>query len=124
MQKTISPIDGEIYIQREHATGKEIEDCLTKAHQASTLWKNLPLKERVILLSKMVDQFVANKEEICEQISRQMGRPIKFCGSEVNGFEERARHMIAIAPENLNDLNVGEKEGFTRFIRKDTVKKI
>ena len=119
MQKTISPIDGEIYIQREHATGKEIEDCLTKAHQASTLWKNLPLKERVILLSNMVDQFVANKEEICEQISRQMGRPIKFCSSEVNGFEERARHMIAIAPENLNDLNVGEKEGFTRFIRKD-----
>ncbi|MCH8037954.1 MAG: aldehyde dehydrogenase family protein, partial [Proteobacteria bacterium] len=38
---------------------------------------------------------------------------------EVAGFEERARHMTAIAPEALGDIAVEPKDGFTRFIRRD-----
>jgi acyl-CoA reductase-like NAD-dependent aldehyde dehydrogenase len=39
----------------------------------------------------------------------------------VRGFEERARHMAAIAPQALADIHVGEKAGFHRFIRRDPV---
>ena len=37
----------------------------------------------------------------------------------MRGFEERARYMIAVAPEMLADIDVGPKEGFTRFIRRE-----
>jgi acyl-CoA reductase-like NAD-dependent aldehyde dehydrogenase len=37
----------------------------------------------------------------------------------MRGFAERARRMIALAPEALADVQVGEKPGFTRFIRRD-----
>jgi acyl-CoA reductase-like NAD-dependent aldehyde dehydrogenase len=47
-----------------------------------------------------------------------MGRPIRYTPNEVRGFEERARYMIAVADEALADVAVGEKAGFTRFIRR------
>jgi acyl-CoA reductase-like NAD-dependent aldehyde dehydrogenase len=37
----------------------------------------------------------------------------------MRGFEERARHMLAIAPEALGDIAPAAKPGFTRFIRRD-----
>jgi acyl-CoA reductase-like NAD-dependent aldehyde dehydrogenase len=48
-----------------------------------------------------------------------MGRPRKQAYGEMNGFEERAQHMIAIAPTALEDIAVAPKEGFTRFIRRE-----
>jgi acyl-CoA reductase-like NAD-dependent aldehyde dehydrogenase len=65
------------------------------------------------------DAFVGKRQAIAEEISRQMGRPISQSPFEIGGFEERARHMIAIAPEALGDIEVGPKAGFTRFIRRD-----
>ena len=38
-----------------------------------------------------------------------MGRPLSQAPGEVAGFEERARHMIAIAPETLADVAVEPK---------------
>ncbi|MCA9102601.1 MAG: aldehyde dehydrogenase family protein, partial [Planctomycetales bacterium] len=38
---------------------------------------------------------------------------------EIRGFEERARHMIAIADEALADVAVAPREGFTRFVRRE-----
>jgi acyl-CoA reductase-like NAD-dependent aldehyde dehydrogenase len=47
-----------------------------------------------------------------------MGRPIRYTPNEVRGFEERARYMIGVAEEALADVRVGDKAGFTRFIRR------
>jgi len=73
--------------------------------------------ERAEVVSRAVDAVVAAKQPIAEEITWQMGRPIRYSPGEVGGFEERARHMIAIAPDALKDIDVGAKEGFTRFIR-------
>jgi acyl-CoA reductase-like NAD-dependent aldehyde dehydrogenase len=48
-----------------------------------------------------------------------MGRPLRYTPGEVTGFEERARYMIEVAGAALADLPVGEKAGFTRFIRRE-----
>jgi acyl-CoA reductase-like NAD-dependent aldehyde dehydrogenase len=37
----------------------------------------------------------------------------------VRGFEERALHMLAIAPEALATLTLPEKPGFSRFVRRE-----
>ena len=41
-----------------------------------------------------------------------MGRPIAYAPGEIRGFEERARHMLAIAPAALGAVDPGEKPGF------------
>ena len=117
--KCISPVDGSVYVERPLASGRDVAAALERAKTAQAAWRITPIRERQDLLTKAVDAFVANGEEIAVEIARQMGRPAAQCPGEINGFEERARHMIAIAPEALEDLAVEPKDGFTRFIRRE-----
>jgi len=117
--KCVSPADGSVYVERRLAEGSEIQAAVTAATKAQAAWRHIPISERQALLTKAVDAFVAKKEVISEEIAWQMGRPVSQCPGEVAGFEERARHMIAVARDALADIDVGEKSGFTRFIRRD-----
>ncbi len=117
--KCITPVDGSVYVERPLASDAEIAEALARARAAQAAWRHTPLAERQALLSAAVDAFVARKAEIAEEIAWQMGRPVAQCPGEVAGFEERARHMTAIAPEALGDIAVEPKDGFTRVIRRD-----
>ena len=115
--KTISPVDGRVYVERAYAADRDVAAALNQARRAHEVWRAVPLPERAAVLTRAVDAVVAMKQDIALEITRQMGRPIRYAPGEVGGFEERARHMIAIAPDALKDIDVGAKEGFTRFIR-------
>lgn len=117
--KCVSPVDGSIYAERPLAGAGDISTALDKARIAQTAWRSTPLAERQALLTRAVDAFVAKRDAIAEEITWQMGRPLAQAPGEVAGFEERARHMIEIAPRALADIAVEPKEGFTRFIRRD-----
>ena len=117
--KCISPADGRVYVERPLADGAAIAAALARARVAQAAWRQVPVGERQTVLTRAVDAFVANRQAIAEEISWQMGRPVSQSPFEVGGFEERARHMIGIAPEALGDIEVGPKAGFTRFIRRD-----
>ena len=117
--KCISPVDGNVYVERPLADDQEVAEALARARQAQAAWRHLALAERQAILGRAVDAFVAKRQEIAEEISWQMGRPVKFSPFEVSGFEERARHMIEISAEALQDIDAGPKDGFTRFIRRD-----
>ena len=117
--RTISPVDGSVYVERPLAGAAEINKVLDVARAAQAEWRNVPVATRQEILRKAVAAFVAKKDEIAAEISWQMGRPISQAGGEVNGFKERADYMINIAPEALGDYNPGEKAGFNRFIRRE-----
>ncbi|MEK0084049.1 aldehyde dehydrogenase family protein [Benzoatithermus flavus] len=117
LQRTISPVDGRVYVERELAGEREIATALERAKAAFAGWRATPVRERIALLSRAVDAFVADRDAIAAEITWQMGRPISQSPGEIRGFEERARHMLEVAPEALTDVAVGEKAGFTRFIR-------
>ncbi len=119
--KCISPVDGRVYASRPVASRKEIAATLAAAHAAQGRWKRLPLVERAAWCSAAVDAMVAMKDEIVPELAWQMGRPVRYGGGEVRGFEERARYMIAIAGEALADIDPGPKDGFVRYIRRDPV---
>ncbi|MEK7821155.1 MAG: aldehyde dehydrogenase family protein [Pseudomonadota bacterium] len=115
--KTISPVDGRAYVERALAGPKQIAETLARAAAAQKEWKKTALADRQKALLKAVEAFVAHKDKIAEEITWQMGRPIGQSPGEVRGFEERARAMIALAPEALADVDVGAKPNFRRFIR-------
>jgi acyl-CoA reductase-like NAD-dependent aldehyde dehydrogenase len=116
--KCITPVDGSVYVERPRASDGEIGEALARARSAREDWSRMPVAERCALLEKAVDAFVAERSGIAEEISWQMGRPVAQSPGEVGGFEERARHMLAIAPDTLADIAVEPKEGFTRFVRR------
>ena len=115
----ITPVDGSVYVERETASAEAIQQALNASTEAQRQWKNTPIAKRQALCTKAVDAFVARKAEISEELTWQMGRPISQAPGEVGGFEERARHMIAIAPDALADLKPEAKEGFNRYIRRE-----
>ena len=119
MQKTVTPIDGSLYIERPYNGAAEIASALAAAIAVARAWRGVPVAERAKMLGKAVDAFLSHKAEIAEEITHQIGRPLGQSPGEVRGFEERARYMIDIAPAALADMDVGAKDGFTRFIRRD-----
>ena len=116
---TRSPIDGAVVVERPLADADRIDRALARAAAARASWQRLGVERRAALLTRFVDAFVARRDEIARLLTLQMGRPIAYAPGEVRGFEERARHMIAIAPAALADIDAGPKAGFSRFIRRE-----
>lgn len=118
-QRTISPVDGSVYVERTLAGPAQIEVALENARLAQRLWRTVPMAERAAILQRFCDGFESHRDDIAVELSWQMGRPIRHAPNEVRGMLERARHMIAIAPEALADIDVGPKPGFRRFLRRE-----
>jgi acyl-CoA reductase-like NAD-dependent aldehyde dehydrogenase len=116
--KCISPVDGSVVAARPLASAKEIADALAAARRAQEEWRRMSIAERGEICSRAVDAMLVIKDEIVPELAWQMGRPVAFGAGELRGFEERARHMIEIAPEALADITPEAKDGFNRFIRR------
>ncbi len=116
--KTISPVDGRIYVERPLQSAADIDRALDTARRAQIAWGATPLTARCALLAKAVDAFVAKCTDIAAEITWQMGRPLRYTPGEVKGFEERARYMLAVAPEALAAVQPAEKAGFARQIKR------
>jgi acyl-CoA reductase-like NAD-dependent aldehyde dehydrogenase len=115
----ISPVDGREVARKTTASAAEIGSAIASARKAQAAWARVPVAERAKLCSAAVDAMLAMRAEIAPELSWQMGRPIKYAGGELGGFEERARHMIAIAEEALAPLVPAAKDGFKRYVRRD-----
>ena len=115
----ISPIDGSVYVERELASAEQISAALERAEQAQRQWKQTPLAKRIAIARKAVELFSAQEAELANELCWMMGRPIRYGAGEVRGFVERASYMADIAESALADIQLPEKPGFTRFIRRE-----
>jgi len=116
--RTVSPVDGRIYVERPLETAEGINRALDAAGRAQAAWGGLPLTARCETLSQAVDAFAAKAAEIATEITWQMGRPIRHAPGEIRGFEERARYMLEVAATALAPVEPGEKAGFKRQIKR------
>ena len=57
--KTISPVDGSVYVERSQASDAEIAAALARAVAAEREWHRFPLGERARLMTAFVDAFVS-----------------------------------------------------------------
>ncbi len=117
MQKTITPIDNTIYVEREYHSNK-IEHTIDSSMKAQKDWVNLNVNERVKFLKNFVDDFLSRGDVIGEELSRQIGRPISQAAGELNGFKERADYMLSIAEKKLADIDVTKDDNFKSFIKR------
>lgn len=119
VQQTISPVDGSVYVERPLASEAEVEAAALAARQAQQDWRRVDLGERARLLEAFTAAMLAETDAIALELTWQMGRPIRQTPGELRGFAERARYMIGAAGDSLADVQVGQKEGFIRFIRRE-----
>ncbi len=88
----ISPVDGREVVRRPSAPPAEIEAAVAAARKAQAEWRRVTVAERAKISSKAVDAMLAMKPEVGPELAWQMGRPVRYGGNELRGFEERARH--------------------------------
>ena len=120
LQRTISPIDGAVYVERPLAADTAISAALDTAAQAQQRWRAVPLRERVAVCRQMTQWCMARAGLLGEELTRQMGRPIAYSPDEIRrGFQERALYMCDIAEDALADVAAPRKDGFERFIRRE-----
>jgi acyl-CoA reductase-like NAD-dependent aldehyde dehydrogenase len=117
--QTISPVDGSVVFERALDTRAEIERTLASGHEAFQAWRRMTLSERCRLVRRFVEAAVEDADAVAHELTMQMGRPIRDGGGEVAGWLLRGRTMIDLAPEALADIRLDERDGFTRFIRRD-----
>jgi acyl-CoA reductase-like NAD-dependent aldehyde dehydrogenase len=115
----ISPVDGRVYAERHCTDVMQLHQALAAAGAAQAQWQRRPLSERAALCSAAVDAMLAMTTEIVPELAWQMGRPVRFGAGELRGFEERARHMIAIAPQALAAVEPAPTAGFRRYIKRE-----
>jgi acyl-CoA reductase-like NAD-dependent aldehyde dehydrogenase len=118
--QTISPVDGSVYAERTYATDREIEAALIRSVTAGQAWKNTSMTERAEICRKAVEYFLQHADAIGEELTWQMGRPIRYTPFEIKkGFQERAHYMIGVAEQSLADLTIEKSTQVHRFIRRE-----
>ncbi len=115
----VSPIDGSVVVRRPLAGTKHIAAVLAAARKAQREWRAVPLEARMAVCRRFVAAMRAWKQEIGVELTRQMGRPVRYTPMEVERMAERAEAMMALAPEALAHVKAGARTGFTRFIKKE-----
>ncbi|MBI28386.1 MAG: aldehyde dehydrogenase [Pelagibacteraceae bacterium] len=117
MFQTITPIDNSVLLERKYSNNK-IEHTIDNSLKAQKEWENLSIKERVYLLNEFVSNFLSKEDQIVEEITRQIGRPISQAYSELKGFKERADYMLSIAEDKLAPIVLPERENFKTYIKR------
>ena len=68
----------------------------------------------------MLAWLLERSDEIGEELTRQIGRPIVYSPFEIRrGFQERINFMSSIAELELSDVIPEPIENYQRFIRRD-----
>ncbi len=118
--QVISPIDQSVCCERRFAFADEIEQKLAKAQQAQSQWRNVSVQDRIAFCQKALDYFMYHALEIAEEITWQMGRPIRYTPFEITkGFKERAEYMMSIASDSLEDQIIEDSPEALRMIKKE-----
>lgn len=118
----ITPVDNSVYAERPLTDRDTALAAVSHAGAAQRQWQQTSLDERIRILSAAVDNIVAERDDIAAELAWQIGRPVSQGGGEVNGFEERARYMLAQAPAALADvMPADDKPGYQRYVRRAPV---
>lgn len=122
LARIVSPVDGSTLAERELIDDVGADRVLARADEARIIWAGSSVAERTKVVLSMVEHMESMVDQIAPELSRQMGRPLRYTPNEIlRGFQERARHMAAIAEQSLADIEVPSSEGFAKWIRREPV---
>ncbi|KAJ2982144.1 hypothetical protein NUW58_g6508 [Xylaria curta] len=115
---TISPTTNEPILTRTGVSASDLEEIPRIATEAFKTWRETSLTDRTIIVKKALELIEKQKDQLGEELTVQMGRPISYTGVEIATAIKRANYMIKVSEETLKDTEGEAQQGFKRFIRK------
>ncbi|KAF6809179.1 aldehyde dehydrogenase [Colletotrichum sojae] len=115
---TISPTTNEAIITRNGISQADLDELPNTATKAFESWSKTPLADRQKIVKTALKLLLNQKDELANELTVQMGRPISYTAGEVATAVKRAEYLLKISDEVLKDTDGEPEKGFKRFIRK------
>lgn len=115
---TISPNTNEPIVTRNGLSAAEVEQLPKTSAAAFKTWSKTTLADRQAIVKKALKYLSDNIDELAQEITTQMGRPIAYTGKEVSTAIMRCEYLLKISDETLKDTDGEAEKGFKRYIRK------
>lgn len=112
---TLNPATGELLREYPNVDDAELEAKLAKAHAAYLVWRDVPIKERVALFTKVADLIEAKLPQLAHQATLEMGKVLPHSMGEGAGAVGMFRYYAEHGEEQLAD-EVVEVAGFSKVI--------
>ena len=78
-----NPSTGLVVANIPNCGQQDIDEAVKSALMGFTVWKNTPAEKRAQIIHKAADLIRKNADHIAEEISQEMGKPLKFALGEV-----------------------------------------
>ena len=115
---TMSPSTNKPVVERDGPTDAELAQLPKTAQQAFLKYSKTSLADRQKIVKKALQLINEKQDELAQEITDQMGRPIAFSAKEVQTAVKRGEYLLKISEEALSDTPGEPEQGFKRFIRK------
>ncbi|KAF6815000.1 aldehyde dehydrogenase [Colletotrichum musicola] len=115
---TISPTTNEAILTRNGISQADLDELPNTATKAFESWSKTPLADRQKIVKTALKLLLNQKDELANELTVQMGRPISYTAGEVATAVKRAEYLLKISDEVLKDTDGEPEKGFKRFIRK------
>ncbi|QTG81364.1 NAD-dependent succinate-semialdehyde dehydrogenase [Arthrobacter crystallopoietes] len=114
-----NPATGETVKEYPTATDVEIQTALERTDSAFRQWTRSPLEERVKLLNRVAELYAERRDELAAIITREMGKPIRQAGFEVDIVVSIYRYYAENGPKFLEDEELDVVAGGKAVVRKE-----
>lgn len=116
--RTVCPSTHEVIFDQPGTSLDEVTKIAAASKQAFQSWRAVPLQERKSIIIRALDLIDDKKDVLSQELTKQMGRPIRFCGAEIKTARLRADYLLDIAEESLADLPGRPEAGFRRMVKR------
>lgn len=77
----------------------KVNELLDEAGAAQTKWAALPQDERLSILSRWIELIAEKSEDLCRELTMQMGRPCSEAPEELEEFVLRSKRVLEMTPQ-------------------------
>jgi acyl-CoA reductase-like NAD-dependent aldehyde dehydrogenase len=116
--RTICPSTHEVIYDQPATSLEEAIKFASASKTAFQSWRAEPLNQRKAIVSRALDIIDKRKDDLARELTAQMGRPIRYCGVEIQTTRLRAEYLLDNAEESLADLPGRPEAGFRRMVKR------
>ncbi|CAG7926410.1 unnamed protein product [Penicillium olsonii] len=116
--RTINPATHEVIFEQAGTSLEEAIKVAATSKKAFESYRTTSLEERKTIVKRVLDIVEKNRDELANELTLQMGRPIRYCAGEINTMRLRAEYLMDIADESLSDLPGRAEAGFRRSVKR------
>ena len=115
---TMSPTTNKPILTRHGIPYAELDSVAKRATLAFQAFSRTSLTERQVIVKNALQLLRDRKDELAQELTHQMGRPIAYTAKEIITAAARGEYMLKISGEALSDTEGEAEAGFKRYIKK------